>query len=75
VYNPAFDVMPHPLIAGIITEKGIIQPVCEERIRAVLALQSLSIFDQFGKAPVLRSAEGIEAQMREEREGWGDAGS
>jgi methylthioribose-1-phosphate isomerase len=36
VYNPAFDVTPHPLIAGIITEKGIIQPVCEERIRAVL---------------------------------------
>jgi methylthioribose-1-phosphate isomerase len=73
VYNPAFDVTPHQLIAGIITEKGIIEPVCEERIRAVLALQPLSIFDQFGKAPVLRSAEDIEAQMREEREGWGDA--
>jgi methylthioribose-1-phosphate isomerase len=36
VYNPAFDVTPHPLIAGIITEKGLIQPVCEERIRTVL---------------------------------------
>jgi methylthioribose-1-phosphate isomerase len=36
VYNPAFDVTPHPLIAGIITEKGLIQPVCEETIRTVL---------------------------------------
>jgi methylthioribose-1-phosphate isomerase len=37
VYNPAFDVTPHHLIAGIITEKGIIQNVGEETIRAVLA--------------------------------------
>jgi methylthioribose-1-phosphate isomerase len=37
VYNPAFDVTPHHLIAGIITEKGLIQSVCEENIRAVLA--------------------------------------
>jgi methylthioribose-1-phosphate isomerase len=36
VYNPAFDVTPHHLIAGIITEKGLIQPVCEETIRAKL---------------------------------------
>jgi methylthioribose-1-phosphate isomerase len=36
VYNPAFDVTPHDLIAGIITEKGLIQPVCEETIRAKL---------------------------------------
>jgi methylthioribose-1-phosphate isomerase len=36
VYNPAFDVTPHHLIAGIITEKGIIQNVGEETIRAVL---------------------------------------
>jgi methylthioribose-1-phosphate isomerase len=36
VYNPAFDVTPHHLIAGIITEKGLIQPVCEEAIRALL---------------------------------------
>jgi len=26
VYNPAFDVTPHDLIAGIITEKGIARP-------------------------------------------------
>lgn len=37
VYNPAFDVTPAALIAGIVTEKGLIRPVCEERIRAMLA--------------------------------------
>src|SRR5216683_6267920 len=36
VYNPAFDVTPARLIAGIITEKGVIQPVNEESIRHVL---------------------------------------
>ncbi|QDT65786.1 S-methyl-5-thioribose-1-phosphate isomerase [Calycomorphotria hydatis] len=36
-YNPAFDVTPAELIAGLITEKGIIQPVTEERIREVLS--------------------------------------
>jgi methylthioribose-1-phosphate isomerase len=33
VYNPAFDVTPHHLIAGIITEKGLIAPVGEQAIR------------------------------------------
>jgi methylthioribose-1-phosphate isomerase len=33
VYNPAFDVTPAELIAGIVTEKGIIQPVNAETIR------------------------------------------
>jgi methylthioribose-1-phosphate isomerase len=37
VYNPAFDVTPAPLIAGIITEKGVIAPVNSERIAAVLS--------------------------------------
>jgi len=32
VYNPAFDVTPARLITGIITEKGIIRPVCEKTI-------------------------------------------
>ncbi len=32
--------------------------------------QPLSIFELFGKAPVLRSAEDIEAQVWEGREGW-----
>jgi methylthioribose-1-phosphate isomerase len=36
VYNPAFDVTPHRLIAGIITERGLIQPVTEVTIRANL---------------------------------------
>jgi methylthioribose-1-phosphate isomerase len=33
VYNPAFDVTPAELIAGIVTEKGIIRPVTAETIR------------------------------------------
>ncbi len=35
-YNPAFDVAPAALIAGLITEKGIISPVSEATIRAVI---------------------------------------
>ncbi len=31
-YSPAFDVTPAELIAGIITERGIIQPVCKENV-------------------------------------------
>ncbi|MGF1580022.1 MAG: S-methyl-5-thioribose-1-phosphate isomerase [Gemmataceae bacterium] len=33
VYNPAFDVTPAELIAGIVTEHGIIQPVNEAKVR------------------------------------------
>ena len=33
---------------------------------------AVSIFDLFGKADHLRSAEDIDAQIREEREAWGD---
>jgi len=36
VYNPAFDVTPADLIAGIITEKGVIRPVNAPAIREVL---------------------------------------
>src|SRR5205085_7256374 len=36
VYNPAFDVTPARLIAGIITEKGVIQPVTKDAIRALV---------------------------------------
>lgn len=36
VYNPAFDVTPAPLIRAIICEKGVIEPVTEEKIAAVL---------------------------------------
>ena len=30
--NPAFDVTPHELITGLITEKGVIYPPFEEKI-------------------------------------------
>ncbi len=33
VYNPAFDVTPHDLITGLITERGLIRPVNAETIR------------------------------------------
>jgi methylthioribose-1-phosphate isomerase len=36
VYNPAFDVTPAHLIAGIVTEKGVIRPVTAEAIVLVL---------------------------------------
>lgn len=36
VYNPAFDVTPANLIAGIVTERGIIRPVSEVSIRLTL---------------------------------------
>ena len=36
VYNPAFDVTPAELIAGIVTEKGIISPVNRENVLSVL---------------------------------------
>lgn len=36
VYNPAFDVTPAGLIAALITEKGLIQPVTVENVRRVV---------------------------------------
>jgi methylthioribose-1-phosphate isomerase len=36
VYNPAFDVTPAALIKGIITERGVIEPVTREGIEAKL---------------------------------------
>lgn len=36
-YNPAFDVTPAELITGIVTERGIIRPVCRETIKDMLA--------------------------------------
>lgn len=38
VYNPAFDVTPARLISGIITEKGVIQPVNAENVKVVLGV-------------------------------------
>ncbi|HWY88064.1 MAG TPA: S-methyl-5-thioribose-1-phosphate isomerase [Gemmataceae bacterium] len=36
VYNPAFDVTPAGLIAAIVTEKGLIQPVDQANIRKMM---------------------------------------
>jgi methylthioribose-1-phosphate isomerase len=36
VFNPAFDVTPHALIAGIITERGIVRPPYVESLAALL---------------------------------------
>ena len=35
-YNPAFDVTPAELITALITEKGVIQPVTQDAIAAIL---------------------------------------
>jgi hypothetical protein len=35
--------------------------------------QPLSMFDLFGKAEVLRTAEDIAEQIREERDAWGES--
>lgn len=35
VYNPAFDVTPHELVTGIITEKGLILPPFADKLRAL----------------------------------------
>jgi methylthioribose-1-phosphate isomerase len=40
VYNPAFDVTPARLIKAIITDRGIIEPVCRERIAAQMGRAS-----------------------------------
>jgi methylthioribose-1-phosphate isomerase len=37
VYNPAFDVTPARLIAGIITERGLISPVNKNSIHSVIS--------------------------------------
>jgi len=39
-YSPAFDVTPHELIAAIITEKGLIEPVDAQHVRQVLTRNS-----------------------------------
>ena len=35
IWNPAFDVTPHDLVAGIITERGIVRPPFERNLRRV----------------------------------------
>ena len=36
VYNPAFDVTEHELIAGIVTEKGIARPPYTESLKKIM---------------------------------------
>jgi methylthioribose-1-phosphate isomerase len=42
VYNPAFDVTPAALVAGIVTEKGLIRPVNAENIKRMMAAAPLA---------------------------------
>jgi methylthioribose-1-phosphate isomerase len=37
IWNPAFDVTPHRLVAGIITERGIARPPYEDSLRQLFA--------------------------------------
>jgi methylthioribose-1-phosphate isomerase len=41
VWNPAFDVTPHALIAGIITERGIFRPPYIESLASAFGRESL----------------------------------
>lgn len=43
VYNPAFDVTPAGLISGIITEKGLIQPVDALHVRQLLEKEPTTV--------------------------------
>jgi methylthioribose-1-phosphate isomerase len=42
VWNPAFDVTPHQLIAGIITERGIVRPPYTESLRKAFELAAVT---------------------------------
>ncbi len=37
IWNPAFDVTPHELLSGIITERGIVRPPFDENLRRLFA--------------------------------------
>ncbi len=41
--HPAFDVTPHALISGIVTEKGILYPPFDESLRAAMGLVPVSV--------------------------------
>ena len=40
VFNPAFDVTPHPLITALVTEKGVLRPPFTESIRKAFAREA-----------------------------------
>ena len=56
VYNPAFDVTPARLIAGLITEKGLIQPVTEAAIRERLGRDASQVREAAGVIVGIRNA-------------------
>jgi methylthioribose-1-phosphate isomerase len=41
VWNPAFDITPHHLIAGIITERGIVRPPYTESLKRLFETESV----------------------------------
>jgi methylthioribose-1-phosphate isomerase len=41
VWNPAFDITPHHLIAGIITERGIVRPPYTESLKRMFERESV----------------------------------
>ena len=40
VYNPAFDVTPHELITGIVTDKGIARPPYTESLQRIFTTEA-----------------------------------
>jgi methylthioribose-1-phosphate isomerase len=40
--HPAFDVTPHSLVTGIVTEKGVLYPPFDESLRAAMGLEPVS---------------------------------
>ena len=43
VWNPAFDVTPHALIAGIITERGIFRPPYTESLARAFEVEAARV--------------------------------
>lgn len=41
--HPAFDVTPHALVTGIVTEKGVLYPPFDESLRAAMGLEPVSV--------------------------------
>jgi methylthioribose-1-phosphate isomerase len=52
VFNPAFDMTPHNLITGIITDKGIIKPPYRENIKRILMIDTRGAGDRKGSLSI-----------------------
>ncbi len=57
-FNPAFDVTPHSLIHGIITEKGIIRKPFRKNLKKMSAIPNFQPVRQAGKLRARNSKEG-----------------